>query len=140
MKRTLAIIALILVSVSTGYTEPQNGSIITITAGTAIRVILNASQANPVKANSILVQPLHGGTGLIYVLNANPSFTCSNGGAGTTFVAELAAATSTAPGQTFTFPSNGTATSSSSGFDVRYYCIDGSHTGDTVAVSWDVRQ
>ena len=119
--------------------EPQNGRIITITAGAAIRLILNPSTARAVQANSMLIQALHGGSGLIYILNCDPSITCVRGNAGTTLVAELAPATSTAPGGSFTFPTNGSATSGSGGFDVRYWAVDGSTNGDTVATSWDLR-
>lgn len=141
LKRLFAVVTLVLLIAASAFTEPQNGVIITIAAGTAVRVIPNPSTANPVKANSIFIQPLHGSsTGLIYVLNAAPNVACSNGGAGTTFVAELGPSTSTAPGSSFSFPSNPTATSATSGFDLRYWCIDGAHTGDQVAVSWDIRQ
>ena len=119
--------------------EPQQGRIITITAGTAIRLILNPTTVKPVLANSMLIQVQHAGSGLVYVLNANPQQTCALGNATTTEVAELAPATSTEPGGSFTFPSNGSATNGSSGFDVRYWCVDGSNSGDTVIVSWDVR-
>ena len=134
MKRILSMILVAVVCVCTATSEPQNGRIITITAGTAQRIVTNR-----VMANSMLVQPLHGGTGLVYVLNAAPNFTCGNGSAGTTFVAELGPATTTAPGSTFTFPSNSSGTTQAGGFSLQYWCIDGAHSGDTVAVSWDQR-
>lgn len=136
MKRILAALAFILLAVLPVRTEPQAGRIITITAGTAIRLATTKTLAS-----SMLIQALPGSsTGLIYVLNSNPQATCANAGAGTTLVAELAAATTTAPGGAFTFPSNGSSATQASGFDVQFWCIDGSHTGDTVAVSWDVRR
>ena len=139
IKKILSIAAIVLTFASVASPDPQNGFIATISAGTAVRLISNPSKANPVMANSLFIEPLHGGTGLVYVLYAPPDVTCTNGGAGTTFVAELAPATSTAPGQSFTFPSNGTAAAEASGTDIRSWCIDGSHTGDTVAVSWNLR-
>lgn len=120
-------------------TEPQQGEVITITSGTAIRIVLNPSLVNPVMANSMLIQSQHGGSGIIYVLNARPDQTCNKGAAGTTLVAELAPASATSPGGSFTFPSNGGATNQSSGFDLRYWCVDGSNSGDVAIVSWDLR-
>jgi hypothetical protein len=142
MKKLITIPLALLLMVIPVKTEPQEGSVITITAGTAIRLIANAGTVQPVIANSLLIQPLHGGSGIVYVLNCSPSLTnCAKGSAGTTLVAELPPATSTAPSTgSFTFPSNGTGTQQGGGFDVRYWAIDGGNSGDTVATSWDVKR
>ncbi len=141
IKRTLALAALLLAIIQVGATEPMDGRLISITAATAIRVILNPATAAPVMANSITIQPLLASSGgVVYVLSAPPDVTCANGGAGTTFVQELTAATSTVPGSVYNFPINGSGTTQAGGFDVRYFCLDGAHTGDSVAVSWDVKR
>ena len=135
MNRIIALLAALILMVSTASTAPQTGRIITITAGTAIRIATKRTLAN-----SMLIIPLPGeSAGNVYVLNANPQGTCNNGSAGTTFVASLAAATSSVPGASFTFPSNGSSVTQQGGFDVQFWCIDGAHSGDTVAVSWDAR-
>lgn len=129
------ILAALLLMVLPALTEPQNGSIITITAGTAIRLTSVRTMAS-----SMLIQNIHGATvGITYVLYAPNGVTCANAGAGTTFVAELAAATSTAPGGAFTFPSNNTSTTDAGGFNVANWCLDGGTNGTQVAVSYDQR-
>lgn len=138
MKRISIISIILLLSVAIGVSEPQNGVVITIGAS-ATRLIPNPSTVNAVLANSLLIQVQHGGTGFIYVLNADPGITCTKDGAGTTTVAELAPGTSSSPGQSFTFPSNGTATSAASGTDIRRWCLSGSVPGDVAITSWDLR-
>lgn len=142
MKRATSLILLAILLVLPAATEPQDGRVITITAGTAIRLILNPSTRDPVRANSLFIQALHvasGTGGIIYVLNADPSITCTKGAAGTTLVAELSPATTAAPGGSFSFPSNGSATTQSGGTDIRRFCLDGAQSGDTVVTSWDLR-
>lgn len=138
MKRISIISAILLLAAVRAVPEPQNGVVVTIGAS-ATRLIPNPSTANPVMANSLLIQVQHGGTGFIYVLNADPSVTCTKDGAGTTTVAELAPGTATASGPSFTFPSNGAATSGASGFDIRRWCLSGTVPGDVAITSWDLR-
>lgn len=135
LKRLSILCVMLLLSGLRISSEPQAGVVITITAGTAQRFV-----SIPTRANSIFIQGVTGGSGRGYVLNANPANTCSKGGAGTTWVADLAPATSTAPGQAFYFPSNDSATTATSGFNIQYWCLDGSNSGDQFLVSWDVRQ
>jgi hypothetical protein len=54
-------------------------------------------------------------------------------------VAEIPAATATAPGGWFRFPTNGSASNSSGGTDLRYWAIDTSLSGTVAICSWDIR-
>ena len=110
------------------------GKQITVTAGTAIRVT-----TGNLMASSILIQMKHGGSGVGYVLYADPSATCNVGAAGTTLVAELAPANPLAPGGSFTYPSNNDSTTQQGGFSPAYFCVDGSNSGDVIIVSWSQR-
>jgi hypothetical protein len=120
--------------------DPQGGKLVTINAGTPVPLVPNASTVNPVLVNSIFIQAQHGGSGIIYVLNCNPQTTCSKGNATTILVAEIPAATTTAPGGWFRFPTNGSASNGSGGTDLRYWQVDGANSGDVAICSWDVRQ
>ena len=110
--------------------DAQFGKQITVTAGTPIRLVNTRTMVS-----SLLIQMKHGGSGLGLVYNADPAIACSAG----TLVAELAPATATSPGGSYTFPSNGSATTESSGFDINYVCVDGSNSGDVLVTSWNVR-
>ena len=136
MKKAIVIAALgILGALRGGASDAWNSKVITITAGTAIRVVNNS-----VKVSSILFQMLHGGSGLGYVLNADPTnANCNKSTAATAFVAELAPASATAPGGSATVPSNGSATTQQGGQDLQWFCVDGSNSGDTMLVSWSPR-
>lgn len=133
--------ALLLISSIPMMGDPWNGTTGTITAGTAIPLIPSRSNTNPVMVNSIFFQATDCSTcGLIYVLSCNPKVTCTKGSAGTTYVCELAAGTSTSPGGWCRLPTNGSATNSSGGTDLRYFALDGATSGTPFLVSWDVRQ
>jgi hypothetical protein len=136
MKKSISLLTLGLLFAGTMVpSDAWNSKVITITSGTAIRVVNNS-----VKASSILFQMLDGGSGLGYVLNANPqNANCNKASAGTAWVAELAPATVTAPGGSATVPSNGSATTEQGGQDLQWFCVDGAHSGDTVLVSWNPR-
>ncbi len=135
MKRALAIFSILAFAAAPMFTSDQwNSKTITVTAGTAIRVVNNS-----VRVDSILVQMLTGGSGRGYVLNSNPQNTCTKGAAGTAFVAELGAASATSPGASATIPSNGSAANTQGGLDLQYFCVDGSNSGDTILVSWNPR-
>lgn len=131
VRRNSALVGLLLLACMTGYTEPVNGRVITVTAGTAIRIT-----TDPVLATSILFQMRTGGTGRGYVLYAPQGVTCANGGAGTTLVGEIAPASATAPGGSLSIPSN---TDPVGGIYPRSFCVDGSNSGDGINVSWNVR-
>ncbi len=131
LKKLLLVTTLLLCAASPTWTEPWGGKVVTIAAGTAARVT-----TRPTLASSLFFQAQTGGTGVIYILYAPPDIVCSNGGAGTTLIATLQPATSTAPGGNAVIPSN---PDPAGGVDISGYCTDGSHTGDTVVVSFNLR-
>lgn len=143
LKRALLMGALLALLAVQGNTGPQipapAGNVITLTTGTAVRLVPNPSQANPIQCNSIFIQVLPAGTGSVYVLNANPAVTMLKDSAGTTTVAQLGPGTATQPGMSFTFPSNGSATNVSSGADLRFFGVQGT-TADQVFATCDLRQ
>lgn len=109
------------------------GNTITMT-GSAIRLVPNPSTANPLKCASIFIQSQPGSTAPIYVLNAAPNITASLNGAGTTTVATLGPGTSTQPGQSFTFPSNGESGTQTGGTDLRYWAVYGTASDTAIAI------
>lgn len=127
---TLAILAMICISIA--IAEPQISKTVTFSTGTAIRV-----STTPTRANSLFVQMLPGSTAVGYVLYAPLEKTCVASDA-SQVVATLSPGTATAPGASFTYPSNNPATNSAGGFDVSRWCVQGT-TGDTAVVSYDVR-
>ena len=132
MKKAIAAIALMLLLALAAFPDPQVSQPIALTTGSAVRV------ANmDVQFNSLFIQMKHGGSNIGYVLFADPALTCSATTAGQV-VAELAPASATAPGGSFTFPSNGVANYGSGGNNAHYWCVQGS-TGDSVIVSYNMR-
>lgn len=133
LKKLSSILAVLVLTAITAKPEPWNGQILTITTGTAQR--LNVRQGT--LASSLFFQMLPASSGGVgYVLFAQKGVACANGGAGTTLIATLSAATSTAPGGNVTlpFPSN----PSNQRVDVSLYCLDGAHTGDTISAAWNI--
>lgn len=141
MKKITLISALLLLAAVRAVPEPQipvpAGSPLTMT-GSAIRFVPNPNTANPIMCNSLLVQSIAGNAGVVYILNADPSVTMTKDAAGTTTVAQLSIGTSSQPGSSFTFPSNGTATSAASGFDLRRWGAVGTNA-DVILASCDLR-
>jgi|ERR1035438_2417319 hypothetical protein len=131
MKRTLAIIGLLALLVSTASTEPWLPFSQTITAGTAIRLT-----SNPTLVSSLSFQMHSGGTGRGYMLFAPKNVTCALNGGGTVLIAELNAATATAAGAQGVVPSN---SDPQGGIDASLYCIDGTHSGDVVTIAGNLR-
>lgn len=131
MKIILAIIGLLTVLVQTASTEPWAPFTHTVTAGTAIRVTNHS-----VLVSSLFFQMKTGGTGRGYVLAAPKGVTCAVNGVGTTLIAELQPATSTAPGGNATIPSN---PDPQGGIDASLYCVDGSNTGDIITIAGNLR-
>jgi hypothetical protein len=123
MRRILltAVLLLALSSVSTGA---RFGRIITVTAGTPIRL----ATVRTIAAR-IMIQMLSGGTGRGYAMDGVPE--------GTTPVAltwptvQMAPATATAPGGTYT-----DTDSVGSSIDLSRIWVDGSQTGDTMVVTY----
>ena len=134
MKKLLLISAVILALASTGWTEPWMGQLVTVNAGTAVRLTVR----NPTLSTSLFVQMLPAASGGVgYILYAPKAVACSNGGAGTTLIATLTAATSTAPGGNAVIP--WPADPQNPSINVADYCFDGSHSTDTMTVSWNLR-
>lgn len=106
----------------------------TITSGTPIQIW---TQSSPFFVNELIIQPqLGSSTGVIYVMagignGRTPAHTNSSD-----LTATLCAATSTAPGCTY---SDGTLATPNSAVDLSGIFLDGAHTGDTVTVSFDTR-
>lgn len=114
-------------------TEPWGGKVITVASGTAVRLSVGRS----LLASSIFFQMDVGATGVGYVLSAPIGTTCAYQGAGTTLIAKLnPGSTPTVVGGNATIPSN---SDPAGGSDVTLYCVDGSHTGDGIITSWNLR-
>lgn len=131
--RYSSVVVLFLALVAPVRTEPQISHTITLTTGTAVRLVPNRTLAN-----SILIQVQPGSTNPVYVLWADTGITCNVNTAGQ-LVATLGPGTASQPGSSFTFPSNGTATTQAGGFDIASYCVQGT-SSDTVVATWDQRQ
>lgn len=131
MKRLISIPILIALFVLPIRTEPWGGTGITITDGTAIRVVKVRTIVS-----SLFFQMKTGGTGRGYILSAPKDVTCAVGGAGTTLIAELIPATATSPGGNAVIPSN---SDPQGGIDAALYCVDGSNSGDIVTIAWNLR-
>lgn len=137
LKRSIILTALVLLLRAEPQIPAPAGNVITLGSG-ATRLVPNPSTAQPIMCNSIFIEPLAGGTHVVYVLNAPPDVAMALNGAGTTTVAQLAPATASLPGQGFTFPSNGTATSGAGGADLRYWGVAGT-ASETLLASCDLR-
>jgi hypothetical protein len=131
MKRLLFVLAALILLVAPASTEPWGGKAVTVSAGTAVRLVPNRTIAT-----SLFFQMKTGGSGKGYILYAPTSVTCALNGTGTTFIAELQPATSTAPGGNAVIPSN---PDPYGGVDVSLYCVDGSNSGDVITTSWNTR-
>lgn len=132
MKRTVLLIVLIAALIFPANTEPWGGAQITVTAGTAIRLVKNRTIAQ-----SLSFQMHSGGSGRGYVLFAPSGVTCANGGAGTTLLMELNAATANSAGGSGVVPMPGDPQGGP--VDVSLYCVDGSNSGDVITVAWNLR-
>ena len=129
MLKRIALIVLLAVPM---LPEPWGGKTFTVAAGTAARIV------SPVKtlATQLTVQMDVSATGIGYLLYAPPSVTCSNGGAGTTLVTKIIPGSGSNPGVAVTIPLP--ASPSNPKIDIQNYCLDGSHTGDGIIVSWNL--
>ena len=132
MKRILLISLALALCVIPVRTEPWGGRTMTVTSGAAERIVTISTIVS-----SFLVQmDPASSAGLGYLLYAPVGTTCLKGADGTTLIATLSPATSTAPGGNVTVPSN---PDPQGGVNLSGYCFQGSHTGDTATVSWNIR-
>ena len=145
MKRAILLLALALATVTRSYTDPQipapasDGTGRITMTGSAIRLVPNPKTANPLLCSSFLIQSLANNSNLIYVLNAPVGITMTYNTAGTTTVAQIGIGTSTAPGNSFNFPSNNPAGNDSGGTDLRLWGVYGT-ASDVVLATCAVRQ
>lgn len=133
--KTLRRAALCLLALAaTIYPGPRYNKIYTVAAGTPIQL---ATVTTP--ANRVFIQMLTGGSGSGYVMDVS-SYVAGTTPAHTTsgeLVAQLCPATSTAPGCSYS-DTAGSAPGSGA-IDISKLWIDGSNSGDTLVVSYDLR-
>lgn len=113
----------------------------TIVAGTPINVatLLGLDPNFPVYARRWTVQPLAGGSGLVYVMDGvKPRGTVPASTTSGDLTAELAPATATAPGSFYEDIYEADADNQGD-IDLSLSWIDGSNSGDTVAVSANLK-
>lgn len=133
LKKISSILAVFVLMAQTARPEPWGGTTITVTAGTAQRLIPAPPQ---LLAVSISFQMAVASTGYGYVLFANPGTVCAVGGSGTTLIAQIGPGSSTSPGQQLVLPYP--ASPQNPKVNVRNYCVDGSVNGDHVTVTWNI--
>lgn len=130
MKKILAILAVVTSLVAPMGAERINAQY-TITAGTPIRVATQKTLAN-----RLFIQSRHNNTGLVYVLmGVKPTTTCD--ATNTAHLsAELGPGDATHPGSSLSDPQGANGGTPPDAEDVSWLCLDGSHTGDVVIVSF----
>ena len=108
---------------------------VTVSAGTPVNIWTGTGTADtvPAMARAVLIQMKHGGTGIGYVMagisrNRTPSASNSSD-----LTAELAPASATAPGGSYSDESE------QMGIDVNSIWVDGSVTSDVIVVSIDLK-
>ncbi len=117
--------------------------LLTVTAGTPQQIssLLNFNtklkHGAPCFASRVFIQMVIGGTGVGYVMDGIPEGTTPAYNTAGDLTAELAAATSTAPGGSYSDFTNGN--NDGPGIDLAALWVDGSHTGDTIIVSAWIR-
>lgn len=106
-----------------GSNDAQYSRTVTLTTSTLTRVF-NAKTM----ASSVLIQMLHGGTALGYVYSTDPTIACNTNN----LVAELAPATSTSPGGSY-------SDNPQTPINLQWLCLSGS-TGDSAVLSYRTAQ
>lgn len=124
--RTLLAIVVLGLSLQTRLPAARVGRIITVAAGTPVQL---ATQSTLVRR--IFIQMQAGGTGMGYVMDGVTVGTTPV--ANTNPTVQLAAATASAPGGNYSDASQ----TSAYDIDLQKIWIDGSHTGDTILVSYE---
>src|SRR5690554_4447835 len=104
MKQLIKAALVVMLAVLPVHTEPQLSRTISLTTGTAVRIV-----ANRTMANSLFIQVQPGSSNPVYVLYADRATACSSSTT-SQIVAVLGPGTSDQPGSSFTYPSNNTAT------------------------------
>lgn len=102
-----------------------------VVAGTPIRI---ATQSTSV--NRLFIQSRHGSTGIVYLLGGVPTGTTCNANNSSQLTAELGPGDSLHPGASLSDPQGADGNTPSDREDLATWCIDGSHTGDLVIVSF----
>lgn len=134
LKRIVPIVFLLSLAMAlVGQTGPRINQTFTITAGTPICVGTGTttSQRAPIYAARVFVQMQTGGTGVGYVMDGINYPRVPSHSNSTDLTATLAAASSSAPGGSYSDTSEPNKT-----MDVTRLWLDGSHTGDTITVSY----
>lgn len=118
---------------------------LTITAGTPVNIYTETSVGDPSfldlygkQASRVFMQMKHGGSGLGYVMSGCANRVPSSANS-SDVSAELQPATATAPGGTWSDPASGSFADTPSCVPVNGIWVDGSHTGDQVIVSYDLK-
>lgn len=128
----------------------RNNITLTVVAGTPINVSTGKSSAQMLAlgyvtiprllVNRVFVQMLLGGTGVGYVMDGIRGITSAaeqwrvpGAAVSTDLTAQLAPATVTAPGGSYSDTDN------DHGIDLSTFWIDGASNGDTVKISYDTR-
>lgn len=104
---------------------------VTITAGTPVRLTTTKTLVN-----RLFIQLKTGSSGRAFLLLGVPATTTCDATNAAQLTAELAPATATAPGGSFSDPQGANGMSPSDSEDLAQICIDGSHTGDVVVISF----
>ena len=113
-----------------------------VTGMTTAQMIANGYTSIPeTPLNEIIIQMVHGGTGLGFVMTGirgqtspTQQWRTPSASASTDLTAELAPATATAPGGSYSDPLNNSGIIWGD-----QVWIDGSHSGDTVIISYDTK-
>lgn len=113
---------------------PRINRTITITSGTPIQLA-----TVPTYANRVFIQMLSGGTGIGYVMDMSNYLTSVTPNHSTSghLTAQLQPASSTAPGGSYSDAAD--SAPGSGPIDISRIYIDGSNSGDTVVISYDLR-
>jgi hypothetical protein len=142
MRKLFLLSILLAVSISAA---PRKNKLVTIASGTPVQLSALANSGCSTTVNQacyvdkLFIQPAIGGSGVVYVMDMSafiagtvPSYSTADD-----VTAQLCAATSTAPGCNYLDTS--LPAPASGGIDITRIWIDGSNTGDTVVVSFVLR-
>lgn len=131
MLKRITFLLLLLVMMSSA--DPRNNRTITVAAGTPVRI-----SSSRLLVRKVFIQMLTvpgGSAGLGYVMAGIQGGRTPSASASSDLTAQLCAASTTAPGCSYSDQDMvGTAP-----IDLSQMWVDGAHTGDTIAVSWELR-